>query len=394
MAELKSYRCKSFAGHIGLLVMFMLWLLPMQASVARNVSLAGGNLQLDQTHGNGAAWGKSKCMSCHFKSGLHAKAPKIRGIVNKKGQATCTGCHGSNGTQAARQCIICHNSKDLPLKPVSGGKDSVHRHDFITGEIGVDKKTNKPINRVVDLKASSRQCVVCHDDSNMNGKFEVDKDLTMFDDAIVGELPYANISEFCLRCHNVDHQQQAWPIKNCQDQSDLSKVKACNIRTQSLRAEDHYQKTDVHGLPEGLGFGLHSGLRSGTYAYQTVVDCTDCHSMHGTKNPNLIIEDSRQGLFLLNKDIREKACSITKNGATITGQPCKIEVDGVVTADDKTKTIDKGNYSDLCVMCHSMTTVSDGGDTASHNGLTGVHTNQGSDCKSCHSHGESVQGGL
>jgi hypothetical protein len=237
----------------------------------------------------------------------------------------------------------------------------------------------------------------------MDGKFEVNKDLAMFDDAIVGELPYANISEFCLRCHNVDHQQQARPINICriqypelpsEDKPKPDVVKKCSNRDQSLRAEDHYLKTDVHGLQDGNGIGLHSGLRSGTYAYQTVVDCTDCHTMHGTKNPNLIIEDSRQGLFLLDKDIRDKACTAKIKGAIVEGQPCKIEVDGVITAADKSKTIDKGDYSDLCVMCHSMTTVSDGGDTASHNGLTGVHTNQGTDCKSCHSHGNVTQEGL
>lgn len=358
-------------SRIGWSLLLLLWLLPMQTSVARNVSLASGNLQLDPNHGNGSAWGKSKCNSCHFMSGLHAKAPKIKGIVRKKGSATCTGCHGSNGTKADRQCLICHNSKDLPLKPWRGGK---HRHDFITGQITVDKKSGNSSGKIVDLKTTSRQCVVCHDKSDMDGKFEVAQDLTMMDDAIVGQRPYANISEFCLRCHNQDHQQLAWPIKVCLDQNDITKVKNCGNRDQSLRAEDHYSKIDAHGVRDGKGDGLYNGLRSGQYAYKSIVDCSDCHTMHGTKNPNLIIEDSRQGVFLLDKSLRDHGY--------------KIEVDAV------NPQVEAGNYSDLCVMCHSMTAISDGGDTPARNGLTGVHTNQGSDCKSCHNHGEVAQEGL
>lgn len=331
---------KRYARH-SLLWLLMLISQPLFAGV---VSQAGGNLLLDRSHGGGEAWGKSKCSSCHALRVTHNKVPKIKAVVDKRGFTTCTGCHGSNGTRASRQCLTCHNSQDMPFKPLRGGR---HRHDF---------------NLAKDLRTSSKQCVVCHDNSDMDGKFEVDKDLAMLDDPIVGQQAYRNISEFCLRCHNADHQQKAWPIKHA------------TSRSQALRGADHYRKIDAHGVKAGDGNGWYSGLRTGTYAYQSIVDCTDCHTMHGTKNPNLIIEDIRQGAFKLDKSIHDLAL--------------KIQIDGV------TPQIDKGDYRDLCVTCHRMTRISDGGDQPAPNGLTGVHTDQGTDCVSCHSHGESAQKGL
>ncbi|WP_150047257.1 MULTISPECIES: multiheme c-type cytochrome [Methylomonas] len=304
---------------------------------ARNVSQATGNLLLDASHGNGEAWGKPNCSSCHALQRLHNSVPDIKTIVNRKKFRTCTGCHGSNGSNAGRQCIVCHNSKDLPLSPVRGGR---HRHDFNTPK---------------DLRTTSKQCVVCHQSSDMDGQFELNRDLTVFNDADVGKKPYNNKSEFCLRCHNVDHQQKKWRIKHAGN------------RDQSLRAEDYYTLIDAHGVRDGDGIGLYNGLRSGAYAYQTIVDCSDCHSLHGTRNPNLIIENSRQGVPLLEQDIRN--------------HPYPVDIVG----DD---------YSDLCVLCHNMSQTLDGGDTVTRNGLTGVHFNSGSDCAVCHNHGESVQRGL
>lgn len=320
---------------IGLLA--MIWLLSMPASWAGNVSQAAGNLLLDPSHGQGLGWKKSNCSSCHALTRIHDSVPKIKAIVDRKKFATCTGCHGGNGTKAQRQCLICHNGKDLPLKPLRGGK---HRHDF---------------NAVKDLQTTSKQCVVCHQASDMDGRFELDQDLTMFKDARVGTKPYANYSEFCLRCHNPDHQQKQWPIKNG------------GRRDQSRRAEDHYTRVDKHGLRDGEGDGLYSGLRAGGYAYQTVVDCVDCHTLHGTHNPSLIIEDVRQGAKLLDQDFRK--------------QGYRVDVVG-------------GDYSDLCVLCHAMSEVRDGGDTPTRNGLSGVHFSEGTDCVTCHNHGEEVQQGL
>lgn len=322
-------------------------LLISQPTMARVVSIASGNLLLDQTHGGGMAWGKKNCSACHQLGLIHRQAPKIKPIAEKKGYGSCTGCHGGNGTRAERQCLTCHNSKDLPLKPWRGGR---HRHDFVSGK---------------DLKTTSKQCLICHENSDMNGRFELDRDLTMLADDFIGRQPYNNISEFCIRCHNVGHQQKAWPIKNAKR------------RDQLQRAENDYLKIDAHGVRKGRGDGKYNGLRAGGYQYPDVVDCSDCHTLHGTKNPNLIIEDSRQGERLLDPSIRGDK-----------SHAYKVEVDKVGPQ------IEAGNYGDLCVLCHSMTTISDGGDEPMHNGLSGVHTDLGKNCLQCHSHGEAVQKGL
>jgi hypothetical protein len=310
-----------------------------QVRALNHVSQAQGNLLLDSSHGNGEAWGKANCSSCHHLQRLHRSVPKIKAIVDQKKFATCTGCHGSNGSNALRQCLICHNGDAMPLQPLRGGK---HRHDFSSAK---------------DFRTTSKQCVICHQAADMDGRFELERDLTLFNDAVVAKQPYANISEFCLRCHNPDHQQRKWPIVNG------------GSRDQSRRAEDHYRQIDAHGVRhgDGDGDGLYNGLRAGQYRYGTVVDCTDCHTMHGTHNPSLLIEDSRQGVFLLDKTIR--------------GQGYKVDVTG-------------GNVSDLCVLCHNMSTVRDGGDTPAGTGLSGVHFNEGDNCLLCHNHGEEVQKGL
>lgn len=321
-----------------MLVLLLLTGLCANAVCAKTVSQASGNLLLDPSHGNGEAWGKSRCSACHALLRLHETVPTIKAIVDNKKFASCTGCHGTNGTHAERQCIVCHNSKDLPQSPVRGGR---HRHDF---------------NSTKDIKTTSQQCVVCHQASDMDGHFELDQDLTHFDDRVAGKQAYANSSEFCLRCHNLDHQQKQWPIRHSNSQRDQLK-----------RAEDHYRYIDAHGIRDGNADGIYNGLRTGRYAYQSVVDCADCHTMHGTSNHSLIIENSRQGVLLLDDAFRKQNWSVD------------------VVGDD---------VSDLCVLCHNMRTVIDGGDSPTHNGLSGVHFNEGRDCLMCHSHGEGVQKGL
>lgn len=305
---------------------------------AREVSQAAGNLLLTPSHGGGEAWGKKQCKSCHLLQRMHKTVPTIKAIVDKKKFASCTGCHGTNGTQAVRQCLVCHNVKDLPVNPMRTGK---HRHDF---------------NLKKDLPTTSGQCVACHAASDMDGQFEVQQDLTLLADKEVGKQAYIDVNDFCIRCHNRDHQQKKYPIKNA------------GKRDQAINAEDDYLKIDKHGVLDGDGKGVYTGLRTGKYNYKSIVDCVDCHTMHGTTNSSLIIDDSRKGVFLLDKEIRNAAY--------------KIEV------------FDNSDYSQLCVLCHDMKAVIHGGDTDTGNGLSGVHFNFGNECVTCHSHGERVQKGL
>jgi len=132
-----------------------------------------------------------------------------------------------------------------------------------------------------------------------------------------------------------------------------------------IAVEDAFHFIDQHGLVDGTGLRTYAGLRPG-YQYRTVVACTDCHAMHGTDNAKLIIDSSQKGVTQLNVSIREVAHSVTVNN---------------------------GDYSQLCVLCHQMQVIVDDGDLETGNGLAGVHE-VGSDCRTCHTHGEAIQAGL
>ncbi|MCX7098591.1 MAG: hypothetical protein NTV43_11885 [Methylococcales bacterium] len=338
-----------------LIAVFLLSPLLMASNaLARDVSQATGNLLLTPNHGKGEAWGKSRCINCHMMKRLHNSVPKIKTIVEKKGFATCTGCHGSNGTNAQQLCLVCHNVNDMPVNPRRTG---MHRHDF---------------NLKKDLPTSSSQCIVCHKASDMDGSFEIQQDLTVFDDAIVGTRAYTDLNDFCLRCHNRNHQQRRWPIRNP------------GKRDQSIAAEEDYLYIDKHGLPEGAAVekALYPGLRK-PYVYKSIVNCVDCHTMHGTTNPGLIIDNSLKGVFKLDAGLRKR------------GYPVKIL--GGVNLDHQV--VPKSDYSQLCVLCHDMQVSAQerplfGADQDTGNGLSGVHFNDGGDCVSCHRHGERTQKGL
>lgn len=329
-------------------------LLLVPCAYARDVSQADGNLLLTPIHGQGEAWGKARCINCHVMRRLHNSVPEIKEIVENKGFATCTGCHGKNGTQAIQQCLICHNVNDLPANPPRTGK---HRHDF---------------NLKKDLPTTSAQCVVCHAASDMDGVFEVRQDLTLFNDKLVGTRAYKDVNDFCNRCHNRNHQQKRWPIKNP------------GKRDQSIASEDNFLFIDKHGVQDGAYAekALYPGLRE-PYVYRSIVDCVDCHTMHGTENAGLIIDNSLKGAFKLNPEVRKQAYSVrildgaSRDGTSIVGS----------------------DYSQLCVLCHDMQVTAQekllfGGDQDTGNGLSGVHFNDGGDCVTCHSHGERVQKGL
>lgn len=300
------------------------------------VSLSSGTLLLERSHGgNGAAWGLSDCAACHPIARIHEGASTIRSIVEHKGYDTCSGCHGTNGGAEQRQCAICHNAKDLPSTPFL---DGIHSHTF-NSEGGSGQKDS--------------DCVACHKESDMDGVFVPEQDLTALANRFgVAEKP-ASVTEFCLGCHNRDHQQSHYPLQGYEFDDPM------------IAMEDNYNFIDKHGIPEGNGARTFNGLRSG-YHYQSVVACTDCHAMHGSNNQKLIIDNSLKGVSLLNPDIREQGY--------------------------KVETLE-GDLSQLCVLCHNMQLVLDSGDVDAGNDLKGVHE-VGVDCVPCHSHGEAVQAGL
>lgn len=317
-----------------LLVLMMMLLTACQGGEGerREVAQERGEILLSESHGRGAAWGLADCAACHVLDNLHTRATSVRDTVRAKGYTTCTGCHGSNGTAEPRRCQVCHNTNDLPTVPRSTG---AHGHSFGRPTLGDD------------------DCLACHDASDMDGTFEPTIDLTVFPDLAQALTPYANISEFCLRCHNRDHQQPGYAIAGSSYDDPL------------IGAEDHYRYIDKHGLVHGSGARTYAGLRAG-YAYQSVVECTDCHSMHGTSNTGLVIARSDQGVTQLDPALR-------------------LAPYAVYTAD--------GDLSQLCVLCHQMETVLNQGAQDTGNGLAGVHE-VGTDCRSCHHHGEAVQAGM
>ena len=319
-----------------LLFCFFLLLLTACDSNTNDGSSSDTDLLLDTSHGGGgAAWGLENCDACHAIAVIHQNEDGIREIVKDKGHDTCAGCHGSNGTDAQRQCIICHNDKDLPDAPIQSGS---HKHDFVAN---------------ADLALQDKQCLDCHYASDMDGVFEINRDLTRYPDANGINSPYASGADFCLRCHNRDHQQTDFPISDKAFDDPL------------IAIEDTYTLVDKHGEVDSAGAGTYAGLRA-DYIYGSRVECTDCHAMHGTDNIKLFIDQSDKGSSKLDPVIRDL--------------PHPVQISG----DD---------YSQLCVLCHDMETLQDQGDVDTGNGLSGVHIT-GSSCIECHSHGEAVQAGL
>jgi hypothetical protein len=318
---------------------------------AREISRANDNLLIPATHGgDGSAWGQAQCAMCHPMSVIHREAPDIRPIVERKGYQTCAGCHGSNGTAEPRRCTVCHNAQDLPASPLASGALA---HDFSV------KKSRK---------LSDRDCAICHINADMDGRFEPRIDLTHFRDKNGASSASPSIADFCLRCHNRDHQQKGF------------KIKGKDFRDPLIAMEDNYNFIDKHGSPPGTGLRRSAGLREPGYRYGPgpAVDCTDCHAMHGTHNERLVIDTSRQGVSKMSKAFRNA--------------PYKVDVellDEVV--DTPTPGATGANVAQLCALCHAMTAdppVQQGGEDAG-NGLRGVHAVSGEegDCKRCHYHG-------
>ncbi len=319
-----------------LLLCCLLVLLAACDSNTNTDSPSDTDLLLDVNHGGGgAAWGLENCDACHAITVIHQNEDGIREIVKDNGHDTCTGCHGSNGTDAPRQCIICHNEKDLPDAPIQSGS---HKHDFVAN---------------TDYDLQDEQCLDCHYASDMDGSFEINRDLTRYPDANGINSPYASGADFCLRCHNRDHQQVDFPITGKEFDDPL------------IAIEDTYTLVDKHGELKSTGAGTYAGLRA-DYIYGSRVECTDCHAMHGTDNLKLFIDRSDKGSSKLDPVIRNLPYSVHVSG------------------DD---------YSQLCVLCHDMESLQDQGDVDTGNGLSGVHIT-GSSCIECHSHGEAVQAGL
>lgn len=292
----------------------------------REVSWAQNNLLVTPRH---PGWRMEDCSACHVLSQIHKEAPSIRGIARRKGYAACTGCHGQNGTLAQRRCQVCHNEHDLPASPRLTG---AHQHDF---------------TRDQDHPLADQDCLVCHEAADMDGRWEIAVDLTQF----AKPLTYRQESEFCLACHNRDHQRPGFSVRQRDYQDPLTAV------------AETWQVMDEHGWPSGTGERTYAGLRL-PYHYGQELACSECHAMHGTENDKLILDDSRKGVFAL-----------PTRGI---GYPVRVE---------------EGDYAPLCVLCHQMRVPVEAALEDAGNGLSGVHK-VGEDCRPCHAHGRPGMTGL
>lgn len=308
-----------------------------------DISPDEGRLIMSEKH---EGWGKAQCQSCHVLSFIHKDAPNIRGIVRDKGYETCTGCHGSNGTTAERRCIICHNTENLPSAPILTGK---HTHNFLRNQDAAGAIAHTG-NVDATETLSDQQCLTCHEASDMDGLWEINVDLTKLPDQWGWKSAYRNESEFCLRCHNRQHQHAEFPIQG-------------DYLDPIIAIDDSWRYIDKHGVKSGSGQRTYAGLRW-PYRYGVTLACTECHAMHGTENPKLILDDSRKGVFY--SEFRHQSVPVR---------------------------VFNGDYSQLCVLCHQMDILVEDGGLDTGNGLFGVHQ-VGSDCTLCHTHGRAAQAGL
>jgi len=260
--------------------------------------------------------------------------------VQQKGYASCSGCHGNNGTNASRPCILCHNSNDLPYDSKQKGDKS---HNFS------DSKQEPTASSAL----TDENCLICHEASNMNGIFELNRDLSSFQQQKGQTVVYKHSNDFCLSCHNRDDQISGFEMSTQ------------NYRDPLIAMQDNYHFIDKHGAEKGSGQRSYSGLRD-HYSYPVIVACTDCHAMHGTHNDKLIIANAYNGATRLSRLIKDQNISINT---------------------------DNGEYAQLCVTCHAMDNIIEQGDIDTGNGLSGVHQANGS-CLDCHRHGMAVQTGL
>ena len=299
------------------------------------------SLIINNNHGgDGSAWANPQCASCHLLEHIHANtSPEVKNLVKEKGYASCAGCHGDNGTHAQRECILCHNENNLTSVAQQAGDKT---HNFTSHD------SNPSTSNLKDS-----QCVTCHNDSNMDGNFTANADLTHFSNQYGSQSDYQHSNDFCLACHNKDHQQAGFTM-------DTS-----NYRDPLVAMEDNYHFVDMHGIKKGSGQRTYSGLREG-YHYSSVLACTDCHAMHGTHNEQLIIDNTYEGLSRLSRQVKDQGLSINTHN---------------------------GEYAQLCVTCHNMDQLIEEGELDTGNGLSGVHQASGS-CLECHRHGMAVQTGL
>lgn len=292
-------------------------------------------------------WERSDCVLCHPApqlNDIHSFNKKLAKSFEEVGydnNGACLYCHNTNGLKGVTsedfQCTKCHfNPKIVASASLFDGNESMH---------AIKSKAEGMTNA---------DCVVCHAQTNMNGKIEFGIDFTQT------SFPYGSVTgangslsgleaertDFCLNCHSGNGAFGIMPP------SLIFAKGSTNIYDSFLGLFGQTFTADVHGEKNGNGQAF--GEFRGDYRNSMTVGCTQCHDVHTSDNTYLFTQFG---------DSAYEADDAALNA------PVSV----------------KGNdFTQLCALCH---TSPKGYDT--ENGLKSVyHTSEyDSNCTKCHFHG-------
>ncbi len=278
-------------------------------------------------HGEGVGWNRADCTTCHPLVSLPTPHPVIPEINDMTRDEVCMMCHlgnGADGRFKIPMCVKCHTDASV------FGADAVN----VTG-YSMHTVTNTGAAQITDY-----DCIVCHDSTNMDGKFTFDDLSGLMNLSNYGNTVWdkSNLNNFCFTCHS------------------SSGTKAQGIYILGYNAKDKYPD-DYHG--NATYYSTDNSLRPDNGVGDTL-GCLSCHRRHTSDNRKLFI---------------------------MTGAETGVVTDESARNATVTLNIDNADLRDLCAVCHA-------GDPAQHpdsvpapNGLYQVSKHTDSVCYTCHVNG-------
>ncbi len=300
-------------------------------------------------HGSGFGWKQDKCFLCHTMTELktaHDYNSILASSLSNIGEddiGACLYCHGSNGindvTAGSYRCMFCHT--DDAIVDSAGMFSGCNTHDMNA-----------------DGWIDNADCVICHAFSDMNGEIDVAVDLRK------GATDYANVSEFCLNCHDGNGAFGIVPpeLSTGNEGSNIYST----YKGMGENASVQKQTADIHGARNGprSGYGAGSGSGSesgsgeqgfaefrGAYKGGMAVACLDCHQVHSSDNPYLITQNGACAQ-LADEEARTAVVVVTENNFTQLCAVCHTSSGGAPTDNGLTQVVHPGTYSAFCTDCH------------------------------------------
>jgi hypothetical protein len=293
-------------------------------------------------HGGGFGWQKAKCFLCHTVTELktaHDYSLSLSASFAKLGEAAigaCLYCHGSNGlndvTPETYQCMLCHT--DSTIVDSAGMFAGRHMHDM-NG----------------DGRINNADCLICHAFSDMNGAIDLAMDFRR------GASDYANVSAFCLDCHDGNGAFGMIPPElsaGAEGTNIYSTYKGMGENSSAQK-----QTADIHGARNGSRTGSGAGAGSGhafaelrgAYTGGIEVACLECHQVHSSDNPYLITQ-SGASAELADDMARAAIVAVTENDFSQLCAACHASPGGAPTDNGLTQVVHSGPYSAYCTDCH------------------------------------------